>query len=221
MQEFLVLASLHFFSLVVPGSDFSVTVRNSVIGGKSVGVFTALGIGAGISVHVAYTVAGFGALTHTIPELLVVVEVIGACYLLFLAYKTFFDTNATDVIIADDGLLQGSPESRKFLDESLVTAFKEGFLTNALNPKVTLFFLAIFTTVVSPETPMQVQFFYGVWTAVVSAGWFVIVAFFFARENVRVLFLKKKRVFEIVISVLLTLFALTLIVPLLMGFLGL
>lgn len=82
-----------------------------------------------------------------------------------------------------------------------------GFLTNATNPKATLFFLAIFTTVISASTPLKVQALYGVWMCCVNALWFVIVALFFSSPRVRLLFMRMGHWFERTMGVILILFA--------------
>lgn len=64
-------------------------------------------------------------------------------------------------------------------------AFVTGFVTNALNPKATLFFVSLFVMVVSPQTPKLVQLGYGVWMALGTMAWFSLVAVFFTREDVR------------------------------------
>ncbi|KCX77599.1 lysE type translocator family protein [Acinetobacter baumannii 754286] len=86
-----------------------------------------------------------------------------------------------------------------------------GFLTNALNPKATIFFLAIFTTIVSTTTPMKVQVSYGVWMCMVNAIWFMVVSVLFAQPIVRKRFLEFGVYFERVMGVLLIGIALRLI----------
>src|SRR5690625_7077812 len=84
LSEFISLALIHFLAVVAPGPDFAVTVRQSLVFGRRAGVLTAVGIGAGISVHVLYTLLGFGALMHTTPWLMRGAELIGSLYLLYL-----------------------------------------------------------------------------------------------------------------------------------------
>ena len=64
-------------------------------------------------------------------------------------------------------------------------AFRQGFATNVLNPKATLFFLSLFTTLVEPSTPLAVQSFYGIWMAVVTAAWFVFLSYILSSNKVR------------------------------------
>ncbi|HRJ48013.1 MAG TPA: LysE family transporter, partial [Opitutaceae bacterium] len=69
-------------------------------------------------------------------------------------------------------------------------AFVTGFLTNALNPKATLFFLALFPVAVSPATPKLVQAGYGLWMILTTMGWFSLVSLLFTRPEVRNKFLR-------------------------------
>lgn len=198
LGEFLSLAMIHFLAVVAPGPDFAVTIRQSVRCGRLAGIGTAIGIGAGISVHVVYTLLGVGALMHAMPWLLHVAELIGATYLLYLGV-----TFIRQALSAKMGLLpEEAPQTSSFRQ-----SFVLGFLTNATNPKATLFFLAIFTTVVSASTPLRIQMLYGGWMCLVNAGWFVLVSLFFANENMRQSFLKMGYLFERLMGLLLIAFS--------------
>ncbi|OLF54998.1 LysE family translocator [Pseudomonas chlororaphis] len=200
LGEFLALATIHFLAVVAPGPDFAVTIRQSVRFGRVVGLCTAIGIGAGISVHVLYTLLGVGALMHATPWLLSVAKVVGGAYILYLGVSLLRSKPKTTLEGSDanDGAVQR---------QTLPKAFMTGFLTNATNPKATLFFLAIFTTVISASTPLKIQALYGVWMCFVNALWFVIVALFFSSPRVRLLFMRMGHWFERSMGVILILFA--------------
>ncbi|EJM19518.1 putative threonine efflux protein [Pseudomonas sp. GM21] len=200
LGEFLALATIHFLAVVAPGPDFAVTIRQSVRFGRWVGICTALGIGAGISVHVLYTVLGVGALMHTTPWLMTVAKVAGGAYILYLGVS-LLRSQPQSALEGDKG------SDEPLAEQTLLKAFTTGFLTNATNPKATLFFLAIFTTVISATTPLKVQALYGVWMCFVNALWFVIVALFFSSARVRVLFMRLGHWFERTMGVILILFA--------------
>ena len=200
LGEFLALATIHFLAVVAPGPDFAVTIRQSVRFGRLVGICTALGIGAGISVHVLYTLLGVGALMHTTPWLLTVAKVIGGAYILYLGVSLLRSKPKSAI--------EGEKTSEEpVVEQTLFKAFSTGFLTNATNPKATLFFLAIFTTIISAETPLQIQAFYGLWMCFVNALWFVVVALFFSSSRVRLLFMRMGHWFERTMGVVLILFA--------------
>lgn len=200
LGEFLALATIHFLAVVAPGPDFAVTIRQSVRFGRVVGLCTAIGIGAGISVHVLYTLLGVGALMHTTPWLLNVAKVVGGAYILYLGVSLLRSKPKTSI----EGSDVGNDQAQR---QTLPKAFMTGFLTNATNPKATLFFLAIFTTVISASTPLKVQALYGVWMCCVNALWFVIVALFFSSPRVRLLFMRMGHWFERTMGVILILFA--------------
>ena len=200
LGEFLALATIHFLAVVAPGPDFAVTIRQSVRFGRWVGISTALGIGAGISVHVLYTLLGVGALMHTTPWLMTVAKVAGGAYILYLGVS-LLRSQPQSALEGDKG------SDEPLAEQTLLKAFTTGFLTNATNPKATLFFLAIFTTVISATTPLKVQALYGVWMCFVNALWFVIVALFFSSARVRVLFMRLGHWFERTMGVTLILFA--------------
>ncbi|WP_392890771.1 LysE family translocator [Pseudomonas migulae] len=200
LGEFLALATIHFLAVVAPGPDFAVTIRQSVRFGRGVGICTALGIGAGISVHVLYTLLGVGALMHTTPWLLTVAKVVGGAYILYLGVSLLRSQPKS--------VLEGEKDTDEpMVEQTLLKAFTTGFLTNATNPKATLFFLAIFTTLISATTPLDIKALYGVWMCFVNALWFVIVALFFSSPRVRSLFMRMGHWFERTMGVVLILFA--------------
>jgi RhtB (resistance to homoserine/threonine) family protein len=200
LGEFLALATIHFLAVVAPGPDFAITIRQSARFGRVVGICTALGIGAGISVHVLYTLLGVGALMHTIPWLLTVAKVVGGAYILYLGVSLVRSRPKT--------VLEGEePSDTPVAEQTLLRAFTTGFLTNATNPQATLFVLAIFTTIISAKTPLKIQALYGVWMCLVNALWFVVVALFFSSSRVRLLFMRMGHWFERSMGVILILFA--------------
>lgn len=198
--EFISLAIVHFLAVVAPGPDFAVAVRQTVRFGRRSGIYTALGIGAGISVHVIYTLIGVGALLNTTPWLMSAAKWLGAAYILYLGVR-FLGSKPVEV---DAAVVGGAPEG---VQQRRWQAFGIGFMANATNPKATLFFLAVFTTLVSAQTPLAVQALYGLWMCLVNAAWFVLVSVALSAEAVRQRFIRSSHWFERVMGVLLIAFA--------------
>lgn len=202
--EFLSLAIVHLLAVIAPGPDFAVAVRQSVRYGRKAGIYTSLGIGAGISVHVLYTLIGVGALLHTTPWLMTAAKWLGAAYIFYLGIKFLRSKPSTGGEATTDApsdAVQQTPRQ----------AFVIGFMTNATNPKATLFFLAVFTTLVSAKTPLPVQMLYGLWMCLVNAAWFVLVSVALSTAAVRQRFMRASHWFERVMGVLLIGFALRLV----------
>lgn len=212
LHEFLILAVVHFLAVVAPGPDFAVVIQQSVSNGRKTGIVTALGIGAGISVHVLYTILGFGLLIQTNVLVFNGVKLIAALYLIYLGYQLISSNigkKATAAAIETS--TSDTVTETRIPQTTLKQAFLKGFITNATNPKATIFFLGIFTSIVSPQTPMLIQFGYGLWMCLVNATWFMLVAVLFTTTKVRHMFLSKKNMFEIVMGVILILLALKLL----------
>ena len=85
-----------------------------------------------------------------------------------------------------------------------------GFLTNALNPKATLFFIALFTVVIDPRTPRPIQAGYGLWMAMATAGWFTFVSYACTHEAVRRRFLRNGHWIDRLLGVVFLAFAVSL-----------
>ena len=201
--EFLSLALIHFLAVIAPGPDFAVTVRQSVRKGRRAGIWVAIGIGAGISVHVLYTLLGVGALLHAKPSLMTLAKVAGAGYLLYLVFSFLRSAKQVKPVV---DIAAGAAS-----EDGAWRSFALGFMTNATNPKATLFFLAIFTTVVSAATPLKVQALYGAWMCLVNAGWFVLVGVLFAQPGVRQIFLRMGGRLEAIMALVFFGFALRLL----------
>ncbi|OQR40564.1 lysine transporter LysE, partial [Aliarcobacter cryaerophilus] len=121
-----------------PGPDFMVTLRQTINYGKKYAYFSSLGIGAAILVHVGYTLLGVGLILKNFPYFLDIVRILGALYLIYLGYGSF-KSNSSKIKI----------QKEKKLSYSYKKSFFVGFITDLLNPKATLFFLSVFTAIVS------------------------------------------------------------------------
>ena len=94
-------------------------------------------------------------------------------------------------------------ENKTVQEEPVWVAFRRGFFTNALNPKATLFFMSLFTLVISPTTPTSVQVGYGVYMALATWAWFSILSIILSRNNVRGFFQQRGYWFDRGIGIIL------------------
>jgi len=206
LSEFLTLAVVHLLAVAAPGPDFAVTVRQCLRFGRKAGIGVALGIGAGMSVHVVYTLLGVSAILHATPWLMGLAEVLGGGYLFYLAIsfiRQSMRAQPADPVLQESGT--GGAAVMRFRKSFVI-----GFIANVLNPKASLFFLAVFTTLISPATPLAVQIFYGAWICLINAVWFVFVSVVFTRAQVRRMFLRAGRWVDLAVGSLLGAFSLRL-----------
>lgn len=170
------LATAHLFAVASPGADFAVVLKNTLRSGQKTGTYTALGVGLGIFVHVGYTLLGVAIILSQTPILFEAIKYLGAAYLIWLAFNCFA-SRANKAVSAN---------KEKIAHLSNFSALKQGFLVNVLNPKVTVFFIALFTSIVSQQTTIWTQSMYGIWLAVYTFIWFSFVAWGFSRAAVLV-----------------------------------
>ncbi len=175
INEFIILAGALFFALLSPGPDFAMILKQSVTYGKRSSIFTSIGIGLGISVHIIYSILGIGLIISKSIILFNIIKYLGAAYLIYIGYQSLKSKGIN---------LQNSRVSKQE-DMSDLKSFTLGFLCNALNPKATLFFLSMFTVVISINTPLYVQVFYGIFCIFSTMLWFIITSLVLSHSKVR------------------------------------
>ncbi|MGK3125928.1 LysE family transporter [Candidatus Pantoea formicae] len=173
MTELLAVITITLLAVISPGPDFAMVTRNSLMLSRRSGVLTALGIGLGVLVHVTYTLVGVGVLIQHSLWLFNLIKWVGAAYLIYVGAK---------MLRARSG---GISPDKAVVPLSDLTALRTGFLTNALNPKTTVFIVSLFMQVVGSETPLNVQIGYGAFISLAHMAWFSLVALFFSSGAVR------------------------------------
>jgi RhtB (resistance to homoserine/threonine) family protein len=177
IAEFLTIAVVHLLAVVSPGPDFVVVTRNSFIYSRVAGLFTAFGLGLGILVHVAYSLLGVAVIISQSVVLFNIIKYLGAAYLVYIGYKS--------LRAQPRGLVAETVHERSEIQLSPLAAIRVGFFTNVLNPKATLFFLALFTQVINPATPKYIQLLYGAEMIAMTVVWFSIVAVVFSSHRMK------------------------------------
>jgi RhtB (resistance to homoserine/threonine) family protein len=178
--EFLAIAVAHGLAVSSPGPDFAIVLRQSLHHGRRTALWTSIGIGCGLAIHITYSLFGLGLLLKNSPSALLTVKWLGAAYLAWVGVQALRSRpRGEDINLAGDTPV---PTPR--------AAWSAGFFVNVLNPKAALFFIALFPLVVSATTPKWIQVGYGAWMVAGTIGWFSFVSVVFARESVRRAFLR-------------------------------
>ncbi|MFJ6935153.1 LysE family transporter [Streptomyces sp. NPDC101132] len=181
MTELIAVAVITVLAVISPGADFAMVVRNSYLYGRPTGLFAAAGVGAGVLVHVTYTMLGVGLLIASSTALFTAIKLAGAAYLVYIGVRTFrARADLTVDLAAGPGLTR-------------LGALRGGFLTNVLNPKTTLFVVSTFTQVVGPDTPLWQQSAYGLFMSLAHVAWFSAVALFFSTPALRTRMLRAQK----------------------------
>lgn len=183
--EFAGLMAVFVILLVAPGVDFALIVRQSIMHGRRAAFITSLGIGASLMFHISYTVLGIGLIVSQSLLLFSLIKWAGAAYLAYLGIKALREKPVTPE--EAEKIFQKGDATADIKNHTISAkrCFTTGFITNALNPKAVLFFVSLFSSLISHETPVIIQGIYGLLIALVVISWFALVSLFFTLEPVR------------------------------------
>jgi len=149
---------------MTPGPDSLLIMARSATQGFRAGSAAALGIGAGTCVHILAAALGLSALLSASTAAFTVVKLLGAAYLIYLGAGMLFKRSAAEDRAGDGAHGRTEDEGQKAVPTSPPAAplrkiFAQGFLTNVLNPKVGLFFLAFVPQFISADAPSKAAAF--------------------------------------------------------------
>jgi threonine/homoserine/homoserine lactone efflux protein len=117
---------------ISPGPDNIFVLSQSIVNGRRFGLATVFGLISGCLVHTTLLAFGVSAIIKESENLFTGIKVFGAIYLLYLSFKIYMSNAA--IAFSEDNTLK----------KTIKQLFKEGFIMNVLNPKVSIFFLAFF-----------------------------------------------------------------------------
>jgi threonine/homoserine/homoserine lactone efflux protein len=156
---------------LAPGQDTFYILGSSIAQGRRVGVASALGISTGCIVHTLAAAVGLSAILATSTSAFIAVKLAGAAYLVYLGIR---------YLMAPARELAGAERAAP---GHAWKAFRQGIVTNVLNPKVALFFLAFLPQFIDPNSPVKIAAFLalGLTFVVTGTAWCLLLAIGAAR----------------------------------------
>ena len=193
--SFLTLGIIMLLGAMLPGADFAIVTKNSLLHSRKVGLYTALGIGTAIWVHMTYCVLGLAVVIQKSPWIFHTIQYIGALYLVYLGVM-LLKPHAIKNIDANTGVSQSTPLSNG-------QAFRQGFICNLLNPKATLFFLTIFSAVATTQTTLLLNLAYAMEIFLTAMLWFCSLAYLISHKSVTAWLSKSTKMIEKILGLVL------------------
>ena len=169
MTQALALGGVILLGAIAPGPDFVIVLRSVVTGGRRAGMACAAGIASGVLAWAVVTSLGIAGLLAASAVAFTVVKLVGAAYLVLLGVQA--------LLAARRGGYEQTPEpDGERARRSAVAAYRQGLLTNLFNPKVAVFFLALWPQFLPPDaTAVDTAVLAGV-AAVTALLWFTVLA---------------------------------------------
>lgn len=169
-SNLIAVAVVSLLAAISPGPDFFIVLRNSLSYSRKSGLLTALGVSLALIVHLSYTLVGLGILIAESPFLYTLLKYTGVGYLFFIGssslISSFRNSNTLDL---------GCHKSRHQI--SALTALRQGFLTNLLNPKAAIFFISLFSQFIDSTTPIFLRVEYAFINWSITLSWFLFLSY--------------------------------------------
>lgn len=171
-SHWLTIASICVLGAMSPGPSLAVVIKNTLEGSRWHGVMTGIGHGIGVGIYATVSVLGLGLIIQSHPTVFQIFQLLGAAFLFWLGVQSVRSNE------------KSLPETAVETHRKPSQAFVSGFLIAFLNPKITVFFIALFSQFVDPQSSMVEKLLYGTTAGVIDLGWYCLVAAAFGHRYV-------------------------------------
>lgn len=175
LHLWLSLVTICILGALSPGPSLALVIRNTLNGGSQQGYATALSHGLGVALYAAITATGIGIIIVKSPTLYAIIQYSGAAFLLYLGVKALMSKKqAIDLTSSEVSKIDASVKKQ-------VNGWRDGFLIAFLNPKLAIFFLALFSQFVDENAAWQQKVIMTSTVGIIDGLWYVIVAYTLSR----------------------------------------
>jgi threonine/homoserine/homoserine lactone efflux protein len=165
----LTIASICLLGAMSPGPSLAVVLQQTIRGGRKTGLVAAVTHGLGIGLYALLCISGIAVMITTTPLLFTALQWLGAGYLVWIGIKGLRAQAQTDEALANP--------------PTTGSAARDGFLVVFLNPKVAVFFIALFSQVIGSDTSWLEKLVFAATAMFIDMGWYVIVALSFSNPR--------------------------------------
>ena len=182
---FVTVAIAHFLALLSPGPDFVLVVKSAIRNEGKNAIGVALGIASANALYIGLCLIGVGSILAASVTIMIVLKIIGGLFLIYLAVQALRASKSSyNNLELTESSIDTSNKST-FLKE-----FITGFMSGILNPKNLLFYLSLFTVVLTPEVGFAFKLGLGIWMTVVVFLWDLAIIYLLSTRTIRSKFTK-------------------------------
>ena len=194
VDTLILVITISCLGMISPGPDFFLVLKNSLSYNRKIALMTCLGVISAIAIHMSYCVAGIAVLITATPWIYNALRYAGAAYLLWIGVKALLAKSSGTAYVSKQALE---------LNVTAKAAFMQGLLCNLLNPKATLFFLAIFTQLLNASSTMVDKLVVAFIIWLEAAIWWPMVVFVFQTQIVQRRYFKLQLIIDKLLGVIL------------------
>ncbi|MFA9949306.1 LysE family translocator [Dentiradicibacter hellwigii] len=170
----------HFLALISPGPDFLLVVRSALRNTRRRAIGVALGIALANGVYITLCIIGVGsAIAHSL-WLMITLKIVGGLFLLYIAYHAIKARRSDYAFLAQAQIIFGNKSAPSFFKEFLL-----GIVSGLSNPKNIIFYLSLFSVILTPRITISLTVGLGIWMTLLVFAWDVMIIFVLSQQRVR------------------------------------
>ena len=181
-----------------PGPSLALVIRNNISYNRFAGIMTSIGHGLGIAVYATMAVFGLGLILQTNQSLFLLIQILGLIFLFFLGVLFIFQKNSVEII-------------NKNKDQKQINSFFQGFLIAIINPKILIWFTAIYSQFISVEANMTFNIILISTASIIDATWYIIISLIITGYGVKNFLIDKKDLIQKITGFILLIISLILL----------
>lgn len=156
-----------------PGPSLALVIKNTVNGGASTGYATSIAHGLGVGLYAVITAAGVAVIITNTPALFSFIQYAGAAFLLYLGVKSLLSKKSKLIT-----------ENTEATTNNKINGWRDGFLIALFNPKLAIFFIALFSQFLTTESEIEQKIIMTITVGTLDALWYCAVSFLISRGNI-------------------------------------
>ena len=180
LSIFITVGVAHFLALLSPGPDFVLIVKSAIKNDSKEAMGVALGITMANAVYISLCLIGIGSILAASALLMIILKIIGGLFLIYLAVQALQARKSSYSQLDINESISNNLTNTTFLKE-----FVAGFISGIFNPKNLLFYLSLFTVVLTPEVSFAFKLSLGIWMTIVVFLWDTSIIFLLSTRKVR------------------------------------
>lgn len=185
LSIFVTVAIAHFLALISPGPDFVLVVKSAIRNEGKNAIGVALGIASANAVYIGLCLVGVGSILAASVSVMIALKIIGGLFLIYLAVQALRARKSSY-----SNLDMAEHENVSTIKATFFKEFITGFMSGILNPKNLLFYLSLFTVVLTPDVGFAFKLGLGIWMTGIVFLWDLSIIFLLSRGKVRSKFTK-------------------------------
>ncbi|MDD8059685.1 MULTISPECIES: LysE family translocator [Shewanella] len=195
------LAVIHLVALMSPGPDFAIVVKMAAQQTRLTAMYCALGIAVAILVHTLLSLMGISVMIQQSPLAYVVVQLIGSGYLAWMGFGALMSAINTIKLKRQPAQVV-TTQCDNVAKMSSFKGFKIGLYTNLLNPKALIFFITLFTVLITPQVGNSTKIAAAVLLFSLSFVWFGLLALVLSKPRIQQKLLAANSIIDLLVGII-------------------